>query len=87
MKASIPGLMISKAFVVPREALYEQQFVFVVEDDRLSYRTVQIARRQPDYVIVNDGLHDGDLLVVEMLQGVTPGMLARPKQQTRKDAD
>jgi len=46
---------------------------------------VQVARRQPDYVIVNGGLNDGDLLVLEMLQGVTPGMLARQKQQTSED--
>jgi multidrug efflux pump subunit AcrA (membrane-fusion protein) len=85
LKATIPGLTIPHACIVPREALYEQQFVYVVEDDKLSYRSVQVTRRQPDYVIVNDGLTDGDLLVVEMLQGVTPGMLARPKQHIRED--
>ena len=85
MQATIPGLMIPQAVIVPREALYEQQFVYLVEDDKLSYRPVQIARRQPDYVIVNGGLKDGDLLVVEMLQGVSPGMLAQPKQQTGED--
>jgi len=46
---------------------------------------VQVARRQPDYVIVNGGLNDGDLLVVEMLQGVTSGVLAQPKQTNRED--
>jgi RND family efflux transporter MFP subunit len=85
LKATIPGRTIPHACIVPREALYEQQFVYVVEDDKLSYRPVQVTRRQPDYVIVNGGLTDGDLLVVEMLQGVTPGMLARPKQQIRED--
>ena len=85
MQATIPGLVVPKAFVVPREALYEQQFVYLVEEGRLSYRPVQIARRQPEYVIVNGGLKDSDQLVVQMLQGVTPGMLARPKHQTGKD--
>ncbi len=85
LKATIPGLNIPRAFVVPREALYEQQFVYLLEDDKLSLRPVQVARRQPDYVIVNGGLNDGNLLVVEMLQGVSPGMLARQKQQTSED--
>ena len=87
LKATIPGLTIPNACVVPREALYEQQFVYLLEDDKLSYRPVQVARRQPDYVIVNGGLNVGDLLVVEMLQGVSPGMLARQKQQTREDGN
>jgi len=85
LKAHIHGLNIPNAFVVPREALYEEQFVYLLEDEKLSYRSVQVARRQPDYVIVNGGLNDGDLLVVEMLQGVTSGVLAQPKQTNRED--
>ena len=50
-----------------------------MEDGRLVYRQVHIARREPEYVIVDGGLKNGDLLVVEMLQGVSPGMLASPK--------
>lgn len=85
LKATIPGKIIPNAFIVPRKALYEQGFVYVIENERLSYRQVQIVRRQPDYVIVNGGLKDGDLLVVEMLQGVATGMLARPKEKSRED--
>ena len=81
----MPGKIIPNAFIVPRKALYEQGFVYVIENERLSYRQVQIVRRQPDYVIVNGGLKDGDLLVVEMLQGVAAGMLARPKEKSRED--
>lgn len=82
LKATIPGKNIPRACVVPRKALYEQEFVYVIEDERLSYRRLQIVRRQPDYVIAKGGLKDGDMLVVEMLQGVAPGMLAQPKQKS-----
>lgn len=85
VKATIPGKTIPHAFVVPRNALYEQQFVYVVENGKLSYRRVQIVRQQPDYVIANGGLADGELLVVEMLQGVAPGMLAQPKPASTED--
>ena len=81
LKATIPGKRISYAYCVPRKALYEQEFVYIIEDGRFSYRQVQVVLKQPDYVIVNGGLKDGDLLVVEMLQGVAPGMLAQPKQK------
>ena len=85
LKAAIPGRIIPRAFPVPRKALYEEHYVYLVEEGRLVYRSVQIARREPDYVIVQGGLSDGDLLVVEMLQGVAPGMFARPRETNVED--
>ncbi len=82
LKAQIPGKNIPHACKVPRQALYEEQFVYVVENERLAFRQVQVVRGQPDYCIVNGGLANGDLLVVEMLQGVAPGMEARPKENS-----
>jgi multidrug efflux pump subunit AcrA (membrane-fusion protein) len=80
MKATIPGRTIPDACIVPRKVLYEQKFVYLVEDGQLSYQPVQVARQEPDYVIVNGGLANGDRLVMEMLQGVSAGMPARLKQ-------
>ena len=71
---------------MPRKALYEEKFVYVIENGKLSYLPVQVARRQPDYVIVNGGLDNGALLVVEMLQGVSPGMSARSKRSNGEDS-
>lgn len=79
LEAAIPGRTIPGAVAVPRRALYEESFVYVIEDGHLRYRKVAVARREPDHVIVTGGLHAGDLLVVEMLQGVSDGMLARPR--------
>ncbi|MBN2106008.1 MAG: efflux RND transporter periplasmic adaptor subunit [Deltaproteobacteria bacterium] len=79
IKAVVAGSIIPSAAIVPRKALYEQQFVYVVKDGRLEYRKVRIVRREPDYVIAAGGLNNGDLLVVDMLQGVAPGMRARPR--------
>lgn len=85
MKAVVAGRVIPSAVVVPRKALYEQQFVYVVKDGRLDYRKVKIARREPDYVIVSGGLADGELLVGDMLQGIVPGMLARPRNRDEEE--
>ncbi len=79
MKAVAGGRVIPSAVVVPRKALYEQQFVYVIQDGKLNYRRVIVARREPDYVIVSGGLTNGELLVTDMLQGIVPGMLARPR--------
>ena len=55
--------------------------MYTVENGRLAYRHVEVVLRQPDHVIVSGGLADGDLLVVELLQGVAPGMPVQPKQR------
>jgi multidrug efflux pump subunit AcrA (membrane-fusion protein) len=62
LKAVMPGLIIKSAVAVPRKALYEERFVYVIEDGKLDYREVEITRKEIDAVIVTDGVKDGDLL-------------------------
>jgi membrane fusion protein, multidrug efflux system len=76
LRAEIPGTPLPAATVVPRRALYEERYVYVVEDGTLQRRDVTIARKQPQSVIVTAGLQPGDTLVTELLQGVAPGMPA-----------
>ncbi len=85
MKGVIPGRTVHRAITVPREALYEQRYVYVVENNRLMYRPVTVVRREPEHVIVSEGLKNGDRLVVEMLQGVAPGMPARIRNASTKE--
>ena len=40
---------------------------------------VEVVRSETDSVIVSGGLADGDMLVTDVLQGVSPGMPARVK--------
>lgn len=79
LKAYIPGLIIDAAISVPRKALYNEGFVYLIKDGKLDFREVKIARKETDSVIVTDGIYNGDTLVVEVLQGVAPGMLAKAK--------
>ena len=79
VKAIITGRTIPRAVIVPRRAIYEEQFVYVVRNGVLDYRNVGIARKQPDAVVVTSGLAEGELLVTQMLQGVYSGMRARPR--------
>jgi multidrug efflux pump subunit AcrA (membrane-fusion protein) len=66
--------------------LYEQEFVYVIDEGHLTYRPVRIARSEPDMVIVDQGLASGDQLVEEVLQGVAPGMPARPRSMLTAEA-
>jgi multidrug efflux pump subunit AcrA (membrane-fusion protein) len=77
--ADIPGRVVKDAIEIPRRAIYDERYVYVVENGQLEYRRVEIVRRQPETVIVNGGLADGDTLVIEALQGVAPGMLAQAR--------
>jgi len=79
VSAAITGRRIPAAVTVPRRALYDEQFVYVVRDGALDLRKVNVVRKDPETVIVDDGLTEGELLVTQMLQGVAPGMPARPR--------
>jgi len=78
LQAEIPGRMIDRAIAIPRKALYNERYVYVIENGKLLQRDVTIARRETDHVLVNGGIEDGDTLVIEPLQGVAPGMPAQP---------
>ena len=79
LNAFIPGNTVASAFIVPNNAIYEEKFVYLIESGRLKYQPVGVARRETGHVIVNSGLQSGDTLVVELLQGVAPGMLAKAR--------
>ncbi len=79
LKAQIPGTVIKNGISIPRKAIYEDKFVYRIKDGKLDYREVDISFQETESVIVTGGLVNGDTLVVEVLQGVTPGMLAQAR--------
>ena len=79
LEAEIPGGLIPSACVIPRKAIYNDRFVYLINQAQLEIREVDIARKEIDSVIVRSGLSEGDTLVVDVLQGVAAGMPARPK--------
>ncbi|PLX23916.1 MAG: hypothetical protein C0600_13945 [Ignavibacteria bacterium] len=79
LTAWIPGRAVTAGVTVPRRALYEERYVYVITNGQLEIRDVTIARRNPESVVVSAGLSEGDTLVTELLQGVSPGMLAQPR--------
>lgn len=79
LKAEIPGNTVDHAYSVPRKAIYEENFVYLIKDGKLDYHEINVARTELESVIVDNGLATGDTLVVEVLQGVAEGMMARAK--------
>jgi len=76
LKADIPCVAIENAITIPRKALYEGTYVYMIVDGKLKYQEVEIARRGEDSVVVTGGISASDSIVVEVMQGVSPGMLA-----------
>ncbi len=76
LEAHIPGQSVETGIAVPRRALYEDNFVYLIVNGKLEYREVSIARFETETVIVDGGIAEGDTLVMEPLQGVGPGMPA-----------
>lgn len=76
MKAAIPGKTVEKAVSIPRKALYNKQYVYLINKRSLEYREVEVARKETESIIINGGIANGDTLVTEVLQGVAAGMPA-----------
>lgn len=87
LQAKMPGLTIASAVVVPRKAIYDKDHLYLISGGNLEYRQVEIARYELEDVIVSGGLNDGDTVVVEMLQGVVPGMPVQPEFPSTDEGD
>lgn len=78
LRAEIPGKPVPNAVEVPRKALYNEHYVYLIDRGTLDYRKVNILRKQTTTAIISNGIASGDTLVVELLQGVSRGMPAIP---------
>jgi multidrug efflux pump subunit AcrA (membrane-fusion protein) len=87
LKAEIPGRIIEQAFTIPSRAIYEDRYVYLIIGGALARRDISILRKEIDRVIVNGGVNNGDTLIVEIMQGVAPGMPARPKSSVSENRD
>ncbi len=77
LEAAIPGKLISNALTVPRKSIYNDKNVYVVNNNQLEMKEIDIARFENNSAIINGGLANNDTLVIEVMQGVAPGMPAK----------
>ena len=76
LNASIPGKKINNAVSIPSRAIYNESFVYLVKNQKLDFRKIDVVRRQTENVIITGNLQNGDTLVTDLLQGVASGMPA-----------
>lgn len=77
VKVDINGHVLENTAILPRAAIHGDDTVWVFEDGRLHFRKVDVARFFDDHAMVQDGLKDGDLVVLTPIDAVTDGMAVR----------
>jgi len=75
---SIKGSVLKEVFVIPRKAIRDNETVWIMDkDDKLQIKTVKPVRIEGEKVILAEGIHDGDLIVLSNISGAANGMTLR----------
>jgi RND family efflux transporter MFP subunit len=73
----IEGKTLRSAVAVPRDAIRQGNKVWLVNDDRLHIRSLEIARADKDFAYVVSGVADEAMIVLSSLDVVVDGMEVR----------
>jgi membrane fusion protein (multidrug efflux system) len=78
----VEGVTPLQALAIPRGAVLSDQtgnYVFVVDgQNKVQQQRIQLGQSTPSVGFVTSGLKDGDMVVVDGIQRVRPGMLVSP---------
>ncbi len=73
LTANIEGSVVSDAIVIPSKSIYQGRFVYIVENETLQRRVIDIAWQDSEHSLIANGLAEGDVLVTTPLGQVTSG--------------
>jgi RND family efflux transporter MFP subunit len=86
----IPGLVLPRAFRIPRQAVGFRGTLFTVVDQRLKTVAVEVAREEGDDALIVGGLNEGDIVIttrlVDPLEGALIEAVAADAPQREADA-
>lgn len=82
VSADIQGFRPQTAFVMPRVALRKEDSVYVIKDEKLEIRKVNILSTNEEHVIVSNGVAVGDQVVTSPVRSAYDGMAARAIART-----
>jgi hypothetical protein len=84
VRVKIKGITVPDVYVIPRSALRARDQVFIFRDGRLDVRPVQILRKGENEVVVQNGLKDGERLILSAIPAAVPGMRLRSGDSEQK---
>ncbi|HFQ90915.1 MAG TPA: efflux RND transporter periplasmic adaptor subunit [Desulfobulbus sp.] len=76
-EVDIPGRTLERVYVLPREAVSFENTVYLVKDNRLHTRKVQVARVEKGRAIISSGLAPGDTVITTRLENPLENSLVR----------
>jgi len=80
----IKGIQRRNAIVIPQKAVLQSSsgpFVYVVENGKALVRNIKLGERVGDNFVVEEGLKPGDLVIVDNLMKIRPGVPVKIEQQ------
>jgi RND family efflux transporter MFP subunit len=82
VSVEIQGKKVDDLFLIPQEAIHENETVHVVEEGKINVKQVNILRRMGNKVFVTEGLSDGDKVVTLFPGMATEGMKVRVRPRS-----
>ncbi|GAB4253293.1 MAG: efflux RND transporter periplasmic adaptor subunit [Ekhidna sp.] len=85
-QASIPARTVKNGMIMPRNAIYNGNEVFVLQDTLLKKKNINVIRLSEETAIFN-GLNEGEELVIEPLLGAYNNMKAFKQEEKNIDLE
>jgi RND family efflux transporter MFP subunit len=79
VEAQIQGNVLKDAFAVPRDAIRGSNEVWVVNNNKLHIKNLDIIRADKEFAYITEGLSDKETIVTSSLDAVVDGMAVRVK--------
>jgi len=76
-RVTIPGRVLHGVYIVPREAVSFTGMVYVVNQDHLHSRKVEVVREENDLAVIDKGLAPGDAVITTRLEQPLENALVR----------
>ncbi len=74
----VPDKAFEEHFRIPETALYENDTVYAVVEEKLKARTVRVHARDGDFVILTGDIADGDTIMTTRIAEISEGLKVRP---------
>jgi RND family efflux transporter MFP subunit len=82
--AELQGKLIADAIIIPADAIYQSSYAYVVENNVLIRREIEIAWQNTTEALIESGLKAGDHLVTTTLGQVTSGLRVAIEGEARE---
>ncbi len=85
VRVRIRGSTLPDVFVIPRAALQQGDRVFLLRDGSLEVRPVQVIRKTQDEAVIQNGLEEGERLILSAIPDSVPGTKLRAAEADAGD--